>query len=132
PDCLCGAGCNWLWEDGLEPACVRRGGWLCFGAIAMVMLLGGARLAFFPPSSPTVRVASISARRVTPLPSPELRGRIWQGNATNTERDDFRVWAAATDNDLLARAGQEMQAGARIVFWAEITAGGWKETEREL
>jgi apolipoprotein N-acyltransferase len=130
--CWFAAVCNWLWQDGLQSACVRRGGWLCFGAIAMVMLLGGARLAFFPPSSPTVRVASISARRVTPLPSPELRGRIWQGNATNTERDDFRVWAAATDNDLLARAGQEMQAGARIVFWAEINAEVLKEDEAGL
>jgi apolipoprotein N-acyltransferase len=124
--------CSWLWQVGLEPGCARRGAWLCFGTIAMVMLLGGARLAFFPPSSPTVRVASISARRVTPLPSAELLGRIWQGNATNAERDDFRVWAAATDNDLLARAEQEMQAGARIVFWAEINAEVLKQDEAGL
>jgi apolipoprotein N-acyltransferase len=123
---------NLLWQDGLESARARRGAWLCFGTIAMVMLLGGARLAFFPPSSPTVRVASISARPVTPLPSAELSGRIWQGNATNTDRDAFRVWAAATDNDLLARAEQEMQAGARIVFWAEINAEVLKEDEPEL
>jgi apolipoprotein N-acyltransferase len=124
--------CNWLWQDGLESAPARRGGWLCFGAITMVMLLGGARLAFLPPSSQTVRVASISARRVTTIPNAELRGRIWQGNATNSERDDFRVWAAATDNDLLARAEQEMQAGARIVFWAEINAEVLKEDEAGL
>jgi apolipoprotein N-acyltransferase len=124
--------CNWLWQDGLESGCARRGAWLCFGTIAVVMLLGGGRLAFFPPLSPTVRVASISARRVTPLPSAELRGRIWQGNATNTERDDFRVSAAATDNDLLARAEQEMQAGARIVFWGEINAEVLKEDEAGL
>jgi apolipoprotein N-acyltransferase len=98
----------------------------------MVMLLGGARLACFPPSSPTVRVASISARQVTPLPSAELISRIWQGNATSAEMDDFRVWAAATDNDLLARAEQEMQGGARIVFWAEINAEVLKEDEAEL
>jgi apolipoprotein N-acyltransferase len=121
--------CNWLWEDGLESARPRRGAWLCFGTIAMVMLLGGARLAFFPPSSPTVRVASISARQVTSLPSAELTSRIWQGNATSAEKDDFRVWAAAIDNDLLTRAEQEMQAGARIVFWAEISAEVLKEDE---
>jgi apolipoprotein N-acyltransferase len=121
--------CNWLWDDSLESVCARRGAWLCFGTIAIVMLLGGARLAFFPPSSPTVRVASISARQVTPLPSAELIDRIWQGNATRDERADFNVWAAATDNDLLARAEQEMQAGAKIVFWAEINAEVLKEDE---
>jgi apolipoprotein N-acyltransferase len=121
--------CNWLWEDALESVCARRGAWLCFGTIAMVMLLGGARLAFFPPSSPTVRVASISARPVTPLPSAELISRIWQGNATSAESDDFRAWAAAKDNDLLARTEQEMQAGARIVFWSEINAEILKEDE---
>ena len=121
--------CNWLWEDSLESVSARRGAWICFGTIAMVMLLGGARLAFFPPSSPTVRVASISARQVTPLLSAELKSRIWQGNATRAEKDDFRVWAAATDSDLLARAEQEMLAGARIVFWAEINAEVLKEDE---
>lgn len=121
--------CNWCWEDALESVCARRGAYLCFGSIAMVMLLGGARLAFFPPSSPTVRVASISARQVTPLPSAELISRIWQGNATSAERDDFRVWAAATDNDLLARSEQEMQAGAKIVFWSEMNAEVLKEDE---
>jgi apolipoprotein N-acyltransferase len=124
--------CNWLWQDGLKSVCARRNAWLCFGTIAVVMLLGGARLTFFPPSSSTVRVASISAKEVTPLPSAELMSRIWQGNATDTERADFRVWAAARDNDLLARAEQEMQAGARIVFWAEINGEALKEDEPEL
>jgi len=121
--------CNWLWEDGLESEHARKGACICFGTIACVMLLGGVRLAFFPPSSPTVRVASISARQVAPLPSAELISRIWQGNATSADKKDFRLWAAAIDNDLLARAEQEMQAGARIVFWAEINAEVLKEDE---
>ena len=98
--------CNWLWEEELGSVHARRGACLCFGTIATVMLLGGARLAFFPPSSPTVRVASIFARQVTPLPSAET-----------------------TDNDLLARSEQEMQAGARIVFWSEANAEVLKKDE---
>jgi apolipoprotein N-acyltransferase len=121
--------CNWLWEDGLESEHARQGAWLCFGTIAMVMLLGGARLTFFPPSSPTVRVASISARQVVPLRNAALRERIWGGKASRKERDEFRIWATATDNNLLARAEQEMQAGARIVFWAEMNAEVLKEDE---
>ena len=58
------AGCNWIWEEGLDSRSARRGAWLCFGTITIVMLLGGARLALFPPSSRTVRVASISRRDV--------------------------------------------------------------------
>src|ERR1700675_1678482 len=48
--------CNWLWEEGLDSKRARGGAWLCAGAIASVMLLGGARMALFPPSSQTVRV----------------------------------------------------------------------------
>jgi apolipoprotein N-acyltransferase len=120
---------NWVWEDGLDSKYARRGTWLCFGTIAMVMLLGGARLAFFPPMSPTVRVASISARQVAPLPGAAVIGRIWGGKASGADRDEFRIWAAATDNDLLARAEQEMRAGAKIVFWSEINAEVLKEDE---
>jgi apolipoprotein N-acyltransferase len=124
--------CNWLWEDRFDSKRARRGASLSFGTIALVILLGGARLAFFPPSSPTVRIASISARQVAPRPDPAILGRIWKGNPTDADKDQFRVWASATNNDLLTRAGQEMQAGARIVFWSEINAEVLKEDEAGL
>jgi apolipoprotein N-acyltransferase len=114
--------CNWLLEDGLGPTHTRLAAWLCFGTIMIVILLGSARLALFPPSSQTVRVASISARQVATHPSAPIIGRIWNGKATKADSDEFRMWAVATDNDLLVRAEQEMQAGAKIVFWAEINA----------
>jgi apolipoprotein N-acyltransferase len=124
--------CNWVWEDGLESARARRGAWFSFGTIAVVILLGGVRLAFFPPSSPTVRVASISARAVDVPRDGALISRIWGAKATSSDKDEFRLWAAATDNDLLARAGQEMEAGAKIVFWSEISAEVLKEDEAGL
>jgi apolipoprotein N-acyltransferase len=43
--------------------------------------------------------------------------------------NEFRIWAAATDDDLLARAEQEMQPGAKIVFWSEINAEVLKADE---
>jgi apolipoprotein N-acyltransferase len=121
--------CNWVWEDGLYSAAARRGAWLCAGTIAIVLLLGGARLALFPPSSPTVRVASISAREVVRRLSPALVKRTWVGEATRADKDMFHTWSAATDTDLLARAEREMQAGARIVFWGETNADVLKEDE---
>lgn len=121
--------CNWIWEEGLDSKRVRRGAWLCAGTIATVMLLGGARIALFPPSSPTVRVASISKRTVEPGLSDAVAGRMFQGQATSADRVVIERWATATDDDLLSRAEREMQAGAQIVFWGEANAPVLKEEE---
>jgi apolipoprotein N-acyltransferase len=123
------AACNWLWEEGLDSKRARGGAWLCAGTIAAVMLLGGARMALFPPSSQTVRVASISKRKIEPEPSKAAFGRLFEDKATSEDVDALRHWAAAMDNDLLSRAEREMQAGARIVFWGETNAPLLKQDE---
>jgi apolipoprotein N-acyltransferase len=121
--------CNWVWEEGLDSKPARRGASICAGTIAAVMLLGGARMAILPPSSQTVRVASISRREVVPLPSAAVVGRLFSGRATSADMDLFRTWAAATEDDLLARAEREMRGGARIVFWGETNAFLQKKDE---
>jgi apolipoprotein N-acyltransferase len=127
--------CNWLWEawplpsDHAESRCSRSAVWLCASVIAAVMLLGGARLALFPLSSQTVRVASISKRTVDPQPSKDVSNRMFSGKASSADIDIMRRWADAMDNDLLARAELEMQAGAKIVFWGETNAPVFKENE---
>jgi apolipoprotein N-acyltransferase len=125
------AACNWVWQAGLESKSARRGAWLCLGTIAGVILLGGARMSLFPPSSETVRAASISKRQVA-SPSPALRAavqRVLSGAATSDDMNAFDGWAAANNDDLLSRAEREMQAGARIVFWGEGNAIVTKENE---
>jgi apolipoprotein N-acyltransferase len=121
--------CNWLWEEGLDSKRARRGAWLCVGTIATVTLLGGARIALFPPSSQTVRVASISKRKVEPELSDAVSERMFEGQATSDDMDAIQRWATAMDNDLLSRAEREMQAGAKIVFWGEANAPVLKEDE---
>jgi len=121
--------CNWLWEEGLDSNRARRGAWLCAGTIATVMLLGGARMALFAPSSPSVRVASISRRNVGPELSDATSERMWEGKATSEDTVVIQRWATAIDDDLLSRAEREMQAGARIVFWGEGNAIVMKEGE---
>jgi apolipoprotein N-acyltransferase len=121
--------CNWLWEEGLDSKRARRGAWLCGGAIGSVMLLGGARMALFPPSSHTVRVASISKRKIEPELSDAVSERLFEGQATSDDMDAIQRWATAMDNDLLSRAEREMQAGAKIVFWGEANAPVLKEDE---
>jgi len=123
---------NRLWEEGLDSKRARGEAWLCAGTIASVMLLGGARMALFPPSSETVRVASISKRRIDPELSDAVLGRLSEGRATSEDRDGIQRWATNMDNDLLSRAEREMQAGARIVFWSEANAPVLKEDETAL
>ena len=121
--------CNWLWEEGLDSKRARGGAWLCAGAIASVMLLGGARMALFPPFSQTVRVASISKSKIEPELSDAVLRRLFENQATRDDMDAFQRWATAMDNDLLSRAEREMQAGAKIVFWGEANAPVLKEDE---
>ncbi len=116
--------CNWLWQAGPESKPARRGAWLCVGTVAAVMLLGGARMSLFPPSSETVRTASISKRQVM-SPNAALGAavqRVLSGKATSDDMNAFDGWAAANDDDLLSRTEREMQAGAKIVFWGEGNA----------
>jgi apolipoprotein N-acyltransferase len=121
--------CNRLWEERIDSRRARAEAWLCVGTIASVMLLGGARMALFPPSSQTVRVASISKRNLEPELSNAVWGRLSGGQTTNEDRGAIQRWATAIDDDLLSRAEREMQAGAKIVFWAELNAPVLKEDE---
>jgi apolipoprotein N-acyltransferase len=124
--------CNWLWEEGLDSHRARAGAWLYAGTIVAVLLLGGARMALFPLSSQTVRVASISKRKVEPELSEAVSERLFAGKATREDMDEIQRWASAMDNDLLSRAEREMQAGAKIVFWGETNAPVLKEGEAAL
>jgi len=121
--------CNLLWEEGFASSRARRGAWVCCGTIAAVLLLGGLRMALFPPNLQTVRVASISDRIVGPELARPVKIRMFEGKATSEDMAAIRPWATAIDEDLLARAEREMQAGARIVFWGEVDAKLLKEDE---
>jgi apolipoprotein N-acyltransferase len=120
---------NWVWVEGLASAQARAAAWLYAGTITVVMLLGSARMTLFPPSSRTIRVASISKRNVAPEPSEAVSGRMFQGTVRSEDMDEIQHWAAAMDNDLLTRAEHEMRSGARIVFWGELNAPVFKEGE---
>jgi apolipoprotein N-acyltransferase len=124
--------CNGLWEEGLESQRARPVAWLCSGTIGAVILLGGARMALFPPSSAAVRVASLSRRSILPDLSAAVSERMWKGTATSEDKRLIKRWATARDEDLLSRAEREMQAGAHIVFWGEANAVVMKEDEAAL
>lgn len=66
---------------------------------------------------------------VAPKPDPAIMGRVWAGNAIFSDKTAFRAWSDATNQDLMARSEQEMQSGAKIVFWAEISSQVLKDDE---
>lgn len=121
--------CNWLWEEGWDSTQARRGAYLCIATIAAVVLIGGARMALFPPSSSTVRIASLSKRQIGPSPSEATWNRLTSNQPTAEDLASIRSWGAAVDNDFLARAEREEQAGAKIVFWGEANAPVFKQDE---
>ena len=103
------------------------------GVVACVALCGGARLVFFPPDAPTVRIASLSRMDMTLHPDPKVVGRFFaQRPLTPEEVATIRSRAATIDDDLLERAEREARAGASIVFWGEANAPVLAEDEADL
>ena len=120
---------NWLWEKGWDSKPARAGAIMYVAILLAVVMLGGARLAVFPATSPTVRVASISRRKVQPEPSDMAWRHLLNNQATPAELEEVRAGANAVGSDLLTRAEREMQAGAKIVFWGEANAPVLKTDE---
>jgi apolipoprotein N-acyltransferase len=121
--------CNYVWEEGWNCKRARTAAYVCGSTIAAVILLGGLRMTVFPPSSETVRIASLSARNVGVKPVSDVWDRLIQNQATAADLAAIRDWSAAVDDNLLARAESEAQSGAKIIFWAEGNAMIFKEDE---
>lgn len=124
--------CNQLWEHGLESKKARLGILMWAIVVATIIIFGGLLLTIFPPSSQTVRIASISRRDMEPELSDAVSSRMFSGQSTAEDLVAIRAWAGAIDNDLLTRAERELQAGAKIVFWGETNAPVLKEDESAL
>lgn len=123
---------NLVWEEGFASKRIRLDAFLCVGVIAAIFLLGGARLAFAPPSAPTVRVAALAKMKVAPMPGNAMFYRMIRNESTSADMAALLRWTTATNNNLLSRAAREMQAGAKIVFWGETNAMVLKQNEAAL
>lgn len=97
-----------------------------------VILLGAARLAVHPPSSPTMRVASLSpTKEGQQLPDGLLQAVI-EKKATDEQVGLFRTITGAGQDELLTRSEREARAGAKIIFWSETAAFVLKQDELGL
>lgn len=112
---------NALWENSFSWRPVRAS-LIGFGAVvAAVLLWGGARLAFFPPAEPTVRVAAIAPRDDLFATISDINpGDLMPG--TPAQRASIGISFAPIAEDLFARTVREARAGARIISWSETGA----------
>jgi apolipoprotein N-acyltransferase len=86
---------------------------------SIVVLLGGARVAFFPPLAKTVRIASLSPLKGPPSLSADLIDKVVRGRADELEIHQFDATTSTNLSDLLERSTREAVAGAEFVFWSE-------------
>ncbi len=146
---------NWAWERGFAWPRVRTGTLLYGGLLSLVLLFGGARLAFFPAQAQgsTVRIAGISPERTLSAAADQqfahqVPMQTWMAlmagatgasgtGGTQAQRDRARsavapVFArdyAPVNDDLLARSEQQARAGAKIIVWPEARAQVLQEDE---
>jgi len=120
---------NQVWER--DPAWRRTA--FAFVAVAIAVLAyGSVRLAFFPPTGPTVRVAGITRADIDLFPDPEVAGRVTTGEVTDEEFEGIRERGRSLNEDLLRRSKAQADAGAQIVVWGEANAFVFKEDEAEF
>ena len=109
---------NWMWENDAEWHRVRSGVLSFSAALIAVLCFGGIRLAF-PPSGPTVRVASLTNADIDPFPSADIARRALSGHLSDSELTLVREACRHIDEDLFQRAASAAALGAKVVFWGE-------------
>lgn len=117
---------NATWEQGFEwPALKRYVG--SFTAVLIAALLfGGIRLAYFAPTSPTVRVAALAPSEAQLSSIFDLPNKNF---TTEAAREAGRTRFMPVVEDLFTRTEQEAKSGAKIIFWSEGASMLLKEDE---
>ena len=95
---------NWAWEQDFALQRVRIGVLTYGGILALVLVYGSVRMAFFPPQSATLQVASLTE-----------------------DADHFSVKDALASREkslelgerMLQKSRQQAQAGADVIIWQE-------------
>ena len=113
---------NYAWERGFEWKDIRRNT-LVYGVIMLAVLLyGGARLAYAPDASSTVRVHGLTAvdMRIEHQKLREAKKQDWQ---------TYRQMSMGIQDLYLEGTVREARAGAQIVHWPEMAVNLSKEDE---
>jgi apolipoprotein N-acyltransferase len=118
---------NWAWDNSFNWTVVQNGVPFYAGVFGLVMLWGGARIAFASSSIQTVRIAGIGwPRRII---EPGEIDRIFAPDFGATEREQVREKFVRLHDAFFERSRREAQAGAVIVAWPEANLMVFKEDE---
>lgn len=124
---------NELWEHKLHWPKVRNLTLTYVSILALTVIGGTARLAFFAPTAETVRVAGVSVSRTVDDASDAQREQYGStAEAAKTNRDELRRAFALLTQDLLRSTEREIDAGAKIVVWPEAGAAVLDEDRQEF
>jgi apolipoprotein N-acyltransferase len=113
---------NTLWEHDFHLQPVRSMVGTFAIALLAVLLIGSARLAFFPPSSTGVQAATITLDDSVSRQAGSGIDWLKFNQSTDAERAAARPQFEATVNQLLARTETALRGGAKIVAWQEGAA----------
>jgi len=114
---------NTWWQNGFDVRASRRPLAALGLSLAVVIGAGAARVAVFPPASPTVRVAGVTVEHarnyweIVDLETPREEAHRYESEIQDMQRTLFAASARAAD------------AGAKIVFWSEGNAMVYPEDE---
>ena len=110
---------NVLWEQGFNWRPVRGIVGVFAAVLAAVFLFGCIRLNFFPPSSASIKAATITLDDA--ISQQAGKGIDWLtfNQSTEAERAAARPQFKATVDQLLARTETALRGGAKIVAWQE-------------
>jgi apolipoprotein N-acyltransferase len=125
----------YIWDRRVDWRGVRRGTLLYAGVLAFILMGGGLRLAYFPPSGATVPIAGISpspALMLSESQTAQAISNFYAGRVTQADLDRYRQLFARLDDDLFTRSLEQAQAGAKIIAWTETGAPILKEDEPAL
>jgi apolipoprotein N-acyltransferase len=116
----CASVANELWEHRLHWPKVRTVALTYVGILALTVVGGTIRLAFFAPDAETVRVAGVSVSRAVDDASDAAREKLGpMVEAIANHPDELRAALKPLNDDLLASTEREIRAGAKIVVWPE-------------
>jgi len=127
--CWFGSVGNWAWESNFNWANVKKGVLIYAGVWSLVMLGGGARLAFASSDGSAIRVATIGT-----IPNGEeirqpLSQISWNAPLSAEDREKITPVLEQFQNWFLENARREVRAGAKIIAWPETGAPMLMEDE---
>lgn len=116
---------NYLWERLGDWSSMRRGVAIYAAVLGSVLLVGGLRMAAFPPSGERVKVAMITSdtdiKELGDRGSDESR-RLHDGRPSPGDLAEIRGRIASTNDNLFEKTRLQARAGARVVVWNEYDA----------